>query len=100
MALKKMLKTTGCLKRNTLSRSATFHWQLSRQLAVEGQMPSNPVSEKGNLESAFLGHPLYIVYPYNICNKKSAPEFLKPSPVVWREIRSDGKTFAAVAAQV
>ena len=77
---------------------AAFHWQLSRQLAVEGQ---TQFRKKAIQRVQFLGHSvMFMVNADNICNKKSAPEFLKPSPVVWREIRSDGKTSTAVAAQV
>ena len=43
---------TGCPKKRIF-----FHYQLSSQLALEGHVPSNPVSQNGNSESAFFGTP-------------------------------------------
>ena len=41
-------------------RICDFHCLLSSQLAVEDHVPSNPVTQKGNSESAFFsGHPAY-----------------------------------------
>ena len=59
MALKKMLKTTGCLKRNTLSRYAAFHWQLSRQLAEKAIYPQTQFRKKAIQRVHFLGHPVH-----------------------------------------
>ena len=36
-----------------------FHYQLSSQLALEGHVPSNPVFQNGNSESAFFWENLY-----------------------------------------
>ena len=45
------LQPTGCPKKPP----STASWLLLK-LAVEGNIPSNPVSQNGTSESAFLGH--------------------------------------------
>ena len=96
-------------------KKGTLWISVLRETVFQGTRPSLTVEQpigcrrpytlkpgfgKRQLRKCIFWDTLYMVYADNICNKKSPPEFLKPSPVVWREIRSDGKAFAAVAAQV
>ena len=54
--------TKGCPKKKALYElpfyGASF-WNVSFQLAVEGRMPSNPVLQNGNSESAVFWDILY-----------------------------------------
>ena len=60
----------GCPKKhflNCYSANVAFHCQLSSQLAVEDQEPSNPVSQNGNSKSGFfLGHSVYLLRRFTL----------------------------------